>query len=215
MQLELWMDVVCPWCYIGKRRLDAALARFDHRDEVTLTVRSFELDPSAPAVRHGTHAEMLSSKYGGTVEEARARLDQMTELGRGDEIAFDFEIARQGNSFDAHRLIHLAAEQGIADAVTERLLRGYFGEGLAIGDREALLDAAAEAGLDRDAAAGALAVDGFAEAVRADEAQAQAIGIRGVPFLVLDRRYGLSGAQPVDAYLEALQHAWDESRAPA
>jgi len=213
MQLELWMDVVCPWCYVGKRRLDAALARFDARDEVTLTVRSFELDPSAPAVREGSHAEMLAAKYGGTVEEARARLDQMTELGRGDGIAFDFEIARQGNSFDAHRLIHLAAAKGVADAVCERLLRGYFGEGLAIGDRAALLDAVAEAGLDRDEAAAALAGDAYADAVRADEAQAQRYGIRGVPFLVLDGRYGLSGAQPTDAYLQALQQAWDERAA--
>lgn len=215
MQLELWMDVVCPWCFVGKRRLDAALARFEHRDEITLTVRSFELDPSAPAVREGSHAEMLAGKYGGTVEDARARLAQMTEMGRGDGIAFDFEIARQGNSFDAHRLIHLAAEQGLAGQVTERILRGYFGEGLAIGERDALLDAVAEAGLDRAAAAAALAGDAFAEAVRADEAQAQAYGIRGVPFLVLDGRYGLSGAQPADAYLQALEQAWEEHRAAA
>lgn len=215
MQLELWMDVVCPWCFVGKRRLDAALARFEHRDEITLTVRSFELDPSAPAVREGSHAEMLAGKYGGTVEDARARLAQMTEMGRGDGIAFDFEIARQGNSFDAHRLIHLAAEQGLAEQVTERILRGYFGEGLAIGERDALLDAVAEAGLDRAAAAAALAGDAFAEAVRADEAQAQAYGIRGVPFLVLDGRYGLSGAQPADAYLQALEQAWEEHRAAA
>lgn len=214
MQLELWMDVVCPWCFVGKRRLDAALARFDARDEVTLTVRSFELDPSAPAVREGSHAEMLAAKYGGSVEDARARLDQMTELGKADGIAFDFEIARQGNSFDAHRLIHLAAARGVGDAVTERLLRGYFGEGLAIGEREALLDAAAEAGLDRAKAAAALAGDAYAEAVRADEELAQRYGIRGVPFLVLDGRYGLSGAQPADAYLQALQQAWEE-RTPA
>ena len=215
MQLELWMDVVCPWCYIGKRRLDAALDRFEHRDEVTLTVRSFELDPGAPAVREGSHAEMLAAKYGGTVEQARARLAQMTELGAADGIAFDFDVARQGNSFDAHRLIHLAAEQGVAKAVTERLLRGYFGEGLAIGDREALLDAVAEAGLDRDGAAAALAGDAYADAVRADEAQAQAYQIRGVPFLVLDGRYGLSGAQPVEAYEQALHQAWEEHRSAA
>ncbi len=209
------MDVVCPWCYVGKRRLDAALARFDHRDEVELTVRSFELDPSAPAVREGSHAEMLAGKYGGTVAEARARLDQLTELGRADGIAFDFEIARQGNSFDAHRLIHLAAAEGVADAVVERLLRGYFGEGLAIGDREALLDAAAEANLDRAAAAAALADGAYAQEVRADEEQAQRYGIRGVPFLVLDGRYGLSGAQPADAYLQALEQAWEEHRSAA
>jgi len=215
MQLELWIDVVCPWCFIGKRRLDAALAQFDRRDEVELTLRSFELDPDAPATRAGSHAEMLAAKYGGTVEEARARLAQMTELGRADGIAFDFEIARQGNSFDAHRLIHLAAERGIEDAVAERLLRGYFGEGLAIGEREPLLDAAAEAGLARGQAAAALAGDAFAAAVRADEATAQQLGIRGVPFLVLDGRYGLSGAQPVEAFLQALQHAADERPAPA
>lgn len=215
MELELWIDVVCPWCYIGKRRLEAALERFDARDEITLVQRSFELDPDAPREREGTLAEMLASKYGGTVADAEAKQAQLTELGLADGIAFRFELARQGNTFDAHRLIHLAAERGVQEAVAEQLMRGYFGEGLAIGNVDALVEAVAEAGLDRDEARAVLDGDRFAADGREDEQRGAALGIRGVPFLVLDGRYGLSGAQPVDAYLQALEQAWGERQAPA
>lgn len=213
MELELWIDVVCPWCYIGKRRLETALERFDAREQVTLVQRSFELDPEAPRRREGTLAEMLASKYGGTVAEAEARQARLAELGRADGIEFRFELARQGSTFDAHRLLHLAAERGVQPAVSERLMRGYFGEGLAIGEPDELLDAVVEAGLDRDEARALLDGDRFAAEVREDERRGEAIGIRGVPFLVLDNRYGLSGAQPVDAYLQALEHAWGERQA--
>ncbi|ADB51859.1 DsbA family oxidoreductase [Conexibacter woesei] len=215
MELELWLDVVCPWCYLGKRRLDAALERFDARDQITLVHRSFELDPDAPRRREGTLAEMLAAKYGGSVAEAEARQAQLTELGREDGIAFRFERAQPGNTFDAHRLIHLAASIGAQEAVVERLMRGYFGEGLAIGDPAELVAAVADAGLDAATAREALDGDDFAAAVRADEERGAALGIRGVPFLVLDGRYGLSGAQPVDAYLQAVEQAWGERAAVA
>lgn len=213
MQLELWIDVVCPWCYLGKRRLEAALEQFDARDELTVVQRSFELDPSAPRVREGTLAEMLAEKYGSTVDEAEARQGQLVELGRESGIDFRFDVARPGNTFDAHRLIHLAREQGVADAVVERLMLGYFTEGLAIGDPAALAIAVAEAGIPQPEAHELLESDSFAEDVRAEEQHAARLGIRGVPFVVLDGRYGISGAQPVEAYLQALEHAWGERQA--
>lgn len=213
MQLELWIDVVCPWCYLGKRRLEAALEQFDARDELTIVTRSFQLDPSAPPVHEGSLAEMLAAKYGSTVEEAEARQGQIVELGRESGIEFRFDKARPGNTFDAHRLIHLAREQGVATEVIERLMLGYFSEGLAIGDPAELANAVAEAGIPLPEAAELLDSDRFAEEVHAEMAQAGQLGIRGVPFLVLDGRYGLSGAQPADAYLQALEHAWGERQA--
>jgi predicted DsbA family dithiol-disulfide isomerase len=213
MELELWMDLVCPWCYLGKRRLEAALERFDAREELTLVHRSFELDPTAPPMHEGSLAERLASKYGTTVEETEARHAQLIELGRADGIDFRFDIARGGNTFDAHRLTHFAREQGVGDAVVERLMLGYFSEGLAIGDPAELARAVAEIGIPLPEAIELLDSDEFAEEVRGEEQRAAQLGIRGVPFLVLDGRYGLSGAQPVDAYLEALEHAWGERQA--
>lgn len=210
MQLELWLDVVCPWCYLGKRRLEAALARFDAREEVTLVHRSFQLDPGAPRRTEGTLTQMLASKYGMTVEQAQARQAQIAELGGEDGIEFRFELAQQGNTFDAHRLIHLGAADGAGDEIAERLMRGYFSEGLAIGDPDALARIAVEAGLETAAVRELLDGDRFAADVREDQRRGAALGISGVPFLVLDGRYGVSGAQPADAYLQALERAWDE-----
>jgi predicted DsbA family dithiol-disulfide isomerase len=210
MELELWIDVVCPWCYLGKRRVEAALERFDPRGQLTLVQRSFELDPTAPRVREGSLVDQLAAKYGNSVEQAQERLAQLVELGRADGIEFRFERTRAGNTFDAHRLIHLAREQGVSDAVVERLMLGYFSEGLAIGEPAELASAVAEAGIPLPEAHELLDSDRFAEQVRSDEQQAAQLGIRGVPFLVLDGRYGISGAQPVDAYVEALERARDE-----
>src|ERR1700754_1256693 len=147
MELELWIDVVCPWCYLGKRRLEAALEQFDARDEVRLVERSFELDPSAAAIKQGSAAEEVAAKYGLSVAEIEVRHAQMVELGRELGIEFRFDISRGGNTFDAHRLIHLAREQGVGEAVVERLMSGYFSEGMAIGDPAELARAASEAGI--------------------------------------------------------------------
>lgn len=215
MKLELWLDVVCPWCYLGKRRLEEALRSFDHRDELQLTLHSFELDPQAPARHEGTVAEMLARKYGSSIDEVRARQAQLVALGAEVGIDFRFDDAQHGNSFNAHRLIQLAARHGLADAVAERLMRGYFSEGMALGDPEAMIAAVAEVGLDADAARAALAGDDFVSAVRADEQRGAALGIRGVPFLVLDDQYGVSGAQPAEGFLQALQTAWDQRAAAA
>ena len=201
LTVEIWSDVVCPWCYIGKRRFEAAVEQFD--GEVEVTWRSFELDPHAPATREDTATEHLAAKYGMSVEQAEASHAQMTALAAQEGLEYHFERARGGNSFDAHRLTHLAADQGRQDEAIERLMRGYFTEGLPIGDRDALIALAAELGLDGAALEG----DDYSDAVRADEELAQRIGIQGVPFFVLDRRYGVSGAQPAEILVQALEKA--------
>jgi len=213
VKVEIWSDVVCPWCYIGKRRFEAALAAFAHRDEVEVVWRSFELDPTAPAEREGGYAQNLASKYGTTVERAQEMIDSMTATAAAEGLAFAFDVARPGSTFDAHRVLHLAAARGRQDALKERLLRATFTDGEPIGDAETLVRLAAGAGLDADEVRAVLASDRYAAEVRADEAQARAYGISGVPFFVVDGRYGVSGAQPVEALGAVLAQAWAE-RAP-
>ncbi len=210
MKVEIWSDVVCPWCYIGKRRFEQALAGFAHRDEVDVVWRAFELDPSAPSERTGTYAENLAAKYGFSVARAQDMIDTMTATAAQDGLTFDFGAARPGGTFDAHRLLHLAAERGVQDAVKERLLRATFTEGEPIGDADTLVRLVAEAGLDADEARAVLASDRYAPEVRGDEAQARAYGISGVPFFVVDGRYGVSGAQPSEALAQVLAQAWAE-----
>ena len=212
MNIEIWSDVVCPWCYIGKRRLEAALAQFPHRDSVTITWRSFELDPHAPRDFTGTLDERLARKYGVSLEEAAEMNARVSGLAAESGLEYHLDRARPSNTFDAHRLIHLGAARGIQGAVKERLLRAYFTEGQPIGDAETLARLAADAGLDAEEARAVLAGDAYAADVRADEARATEFGIRGVPFVVLDERFGVSGAQPVEVFLDALQTAWTAAR---
>ena len=216
MRVEIWSDVVCPWCYIGKRNFEAALARFEHCDDVEVVWRSFELDPSAPAERTGDYATRLAAKYGVPVAEAQDMIDSMTRAAAGAGLDFRFDRARPGNTFDAHRLLHLAGEQGAAvqHALKERLLAATFTEGWPIGDRETLIRLAVDAGLDRGAVTGVLDSDAYAADVRADERQAAAFGITAVPFFVLDQTFGVPGAQPPDVLLGTLQQAWEKGRSP-
>jgi predicted DsbA family dithiol-disulfide isomerase len=200
LTVEIWSDVVCPWCYIGKRRFEAAVEQFD--GEVEVVWRSFELDQGAPAIREHTATEHLADKYGMSVEQAEASHVKMTELAAQDGLEYHLERARGGNSFDAHRLIHLAAAHGKQGEAQERVMRGYFTEGIPIGDREALIALGDDLGLDARAT---LESDEYADAVREDEMLAQRIGIQGVPFFVLGRRYGVSGAQPADVLVQALE----------
>jgi predicted DsbA family dithiol-disulfide isomerase len=206
--IEIWSDVVCPWCYIGKRRMETALERFEHRGDVTVTWRSFELDPAAERDPEGAPAERLASKYGMSVEEAAARQAQIAALAAEEGLEYHMELTRGGNSFDAHRLIQLGRERGVQDAVKERLMRGYFTEGARIGDPETLVRLAVEAGLPEAEARAVVESDRYADAVREDEELARRIGINGVPFFVLGRRYGVSGAQPADVLVQALDQSW-------
>jgi predicted DsbA family dithiol-disulfide isomerase len=211
LTVEIWSDVVCPWCYIGKRRFEAALEAFEHRDEVTVMWRSFELDPAAPSAVEGTATERLAAKYGMSLERAEGLHREMTERAAAEGLEFRFDLAQSGNTFDAHRLIHLAATYGHQAAAEERLMRAYFTEGAAISDPETLIGLMADVGVDADEARDVLLGDRFAEDVREDEQLAGQLGIQGVPFFVLDRRLGVSGAQPPEALVQALERAWGEA----
>ncbi|MEA2146287.1 MAG: hypothetical protein QOG59_1874 [Solirubrobacteraceae bacterium] len=213
MDVEIWSDIACPWCYVGKRRFEAALAQFEHRDEVQVTWRSFELDPSAPREREGDRAARLAEKYGMTLEQARGAERQLTEVGAGEGLDFRFDIARSGLTFDAHRIVHLAEAHGLQDAMKERLLRAYFTEGELVGDHDTLVRLAADVGVPADAARATLASDRFADAVRADELTAQRLGITAVPTFVVDRALGASGAHPARELLDLLRQGW-KSQAP-
>ncbi len=226
MQVEIWSDIACPWCYVGKRRFETALKAFSHADAVTIIWRSFELDPNAPRQHTEPQPELLARKYRTTVEEAQRMNARMTEAAAAEGLTFSLAGMKTGNTFDAHRLLHLAASEdaknavqpgavaGIREALGERLFAAYLGEGASLGDVETLVALATEAGLSADTVRQTLATDAFADAVRRDEAEAQAIGVTGVPFFVLDRKYGVSGAQSPEVLAAALQQAWDE-RTPA
>jgi predicted DsbA family dithiol-disulfide isomerase len=209
MRIDIWSDVVCPWCYIGKRRLETALADFP--GEVEVHWHAFELDPSAPVTAEGSYEERLAAKYGRSLADAAEMTASMTATAATEGLEFRFDRARPGNTFDAHRLLHLAGERGVQDALKERLLRATFTEGEPIADRKTLVRLAAEVGLDADEARRVLADGTYAAEVRADEAQAAQLRITGVPFFVVDQRYGVSGAQPAEVLRQALDRAWSES----
>jgi predicted DsbA family dithiol-disulfide isomerase len=208
VHVEIWSDIACPWCYVGKRRFDAALAAFDQRDDVRLTWRSFELDPHAPrelAVDGATH---LAEKYGMTREEARASQQHLADVAAGDGLEMRFDLVRGANTFDAHRLVHLAGAHGVQNAMKERLMRAYFTEGELIGDADVLAQLALEVGLPEDDVRDALATDRYAAEVREDERTAMSLGISAVPFFVVDRKLGAAGAHPPEALRELLRRGW-------
>ncbi|HEX8159164.1 MAG TPA: DsbA family oxidoreductase [Solirubrobacteraceae bacterium] len=211
MHIEIWSDIACPWCYVGKRRFEAALAAFEHRDDVQVTWRSFELDPHAPPERAQDAAAHLAEKYGTSRAEALAMQQRMTATAADNGLDFRFDIARGGNTFDAHRLLHLAALHGAQDALKERLMRAYLSEGELISDGSVLERLGTEVGLPADEVRDVLASDRFAVEVREDERTASSLGIRAVPFFVIDRAMGASGAHPPEALTDMLRQGWAAS----
>ncbi len=213
MLVEIWSDVVCPWCYIGKRRFEAALARFEHRDQVELRWRSLELNPSAPTTGDTDLVHHLSVKYQVPPAEARAMMARITAAAAGEGLEYHLEDARPTGSFDAHRLLHLAADRGHQDELKERLLAAYCVEGRHIGDHATLVELAAGAGLDPEEVRSVLDGDAYGAAVRADEAEGHELGLTGVPFFAVDRRVAAAGAHPADDLLELLRTAWAQQAA--
>jgi predicted DsbA family dithiol-disulfide isomerase len=210
MQIEIWSDVVCPWCYIGKRRFEAALAQFAQRDQVAVTWRSFELDPTAPRRITGSLTAMLAQKYGISQEQAEGMQQQVTELAAAEGLTYRLDLAQRGNSFDAHRLIHLAAAHNLQAEAKERLLSAYFCEGRVINDEDTLVALGTELGLPEAEVRAMLANDAYAADVRADQQRGAAFGIRGVPFFVINEKYGISGAQSAEFFRNALEQVWNE-----
>ncbi|MGW1891769.1 DsbA family oxidoreductase [Streptomyces sp. NPDC002004] len=215
MRVEIWSDIACPWCYVGKARFEKALAAFAHRDEVEVVHRSFELDPGRAKADTAPVIPMLMAKYGMSEEQARAGERNLGAQAAAEGLEYRTEGRDHGNTFDMHRLLHFARQEGGQDALIGVLYRANFVEERSVfGDDERLVELAVEAGLDGDAARAVLAdPDRYADAVRADEREAAELGANGVPFFVLDRRYGVSGAQPAEVFTQALQQAWG-SRAP-
>jgi len=213
MQVEIWSDVVCPWCYLGKRYFEQALERFPHRDGVEVIYRSFELDPSAPPGVTTPTVETLAGKYGMGLEQAREAQRQMEQRAAQAGLTFRMEDLRSGNTRDAHRLLQMAGARGRGAELAERLHRAYFTDQASIFDHASLAGFAADVGLDRDEALAVLAGDQYAQAVEADEQVAYSLGVTGVPFFVIDRRYGISGAQPAETITQVLERVWAETEA--
>lgn len=208
MQVEVFSDVVCPWCYIGKRHLEQALAEFPHADDVTVTYRSYQLSPDTPKDATGTLTEMLAAKYGVSESQAQAMNDRVSGVAAEAGLEYHLEAAHPANTVDAHRLLHFASAQGKQAELKERLLAAYFTEGKRIGDAEVLVAEAEAVGLDGAAARAVLASDEYSDEVNADFSLARAFGITGVPFFVIDRKFGLSGAQPAATLRQVLEEAW-------
>jgi predicted DsbA family dithiol-disulfide isomerase len=211
VNIEIFSDVVCPWCAIGKRRFEVALAAFAHRDEVDVVWRAFELDPGAPALSGGDLASHLASKYGMTKEQAVTSQERLAAMAAEEGLEFHFDRARRANTFDAHRLLHYALEVGRQDALKDRLFLAYFRDGESISDRETLVRLADESGIDGTKAKEILESGRYADEVRADEADARALGVTGVPFFVVDRHFGISGAQSPESILQVLEAAWADT----
>jgi predicted DsbA family dithiol-disulfide isomerase len=212
MQIEIWSDVVCPWCYIGKRRLERALGEFEHADEVEVTWRSFQLNPDTLPGTVVPTLDYLTSHYGPQAQEMTARV---AELGHAEGLDLDFSSSLAVNTLEAHRVLHLAADLGFGDAAKERLLRAHFTEGADLSDQDTLTRLLTEAGADESRVRAVLASDEYADAVRADFDEARMLGANGVPFFVIDRTYGVSGAQPAETFLHALRTAYAAEDAAA
>lgn len=212
LRLDVWSDIACPWCYIGKRRLEAALLQFPQRDAVQITWRSFELNPAASRKSDTMgYAERLAQKYGTSLREAEAMIERVSDAARAEGLEFDYRIIRPSNTFDAHRLLHLAKTVGQQDAMKERLFHAYFSEGQCLGDAVTLRKLGEEIGLNPDSIRDTLIGDRFADEVREDESDAQRLGIHAVPCFVFEERFGISGAQPKEVVLRALDQAWQET----
>ena len=211
MKVEIWSDVVCPWCYVGKRNFEAALAAFAHGDDVEIEWKAYELDANAPREREGDYPTRLAAKYGVSKGEAQAMIARIISAGATAGVDMRFDISRPGNTFDAHRVLHLAKKRGVQNALAERLFAATFTEGRPIGDPSTLVGLAADVGLDADEVRDVLDSDQFATDVRAEEVEAGEIGVRGVPFYVFDRRYGVSGAQPPEVFRDVLERTWREA----
>jgi predicted DsbA family dithiol-disulfide isomerase len=211
VHIDIWSDIVCPWCYLGKRRIERALETFDHRAHVTIAHRSFQLDPSRPKGQTANRRQMLMAKYHLTPEQVQVMDEKMEGMAAAEGLAYHLSAdGLTGNTFDAHRLMHLAKARGLQDTMIERLYRAYFGEQRSIFDAASLSALASEAGLDAAEAREVLASDVFGMDVIADLREARMLGVNGVPFFVIDDRYAVSGAQAVDVFRQALRHAWAE-----
>lgn len=213
LSVEIWSDIACPFCFVGKRNFEAALGAFESRAQVRVTWHSFELDPDAPPAYEGDVWDNIARAYGIARDEAVSINMRTQRLFAATEIEARFDLVRPGNMFDGHRLLHLARSRGRQDAMKERLLCAYFSEGELISDHAALARLGEEVGLDAHDVAQMLSTDAFADDVRTDVAAARAIGVTAGPYFVVDRSFTVAGAQRPDVFLSLLKTAWEARRA--
>jgi predicted DsbA family dithiol-disulfide isomerase len=210
MQIEIWSDVVCPFCYIGKRKLEKALEKFPFKDKVEIEWKSFQLNPDQKTNPSISTLEHLSQSKGWSMEQTREITSNVVNMAAAQGLDFDFENAVVANTRNAHRLIHLAKASGKGDAMKERLLRAYFTEGKNVDDFPTLISLGKEAGLEEEKIKVMLESDLFEQDVHQDIYESRQVGVRGVPFFVLDRKFGISGAQPDEVFDQTLEKAWTE-----
>jgi len=210
MKVEIWSDYTCPFCYIGKSKFELALERFTHKEHIETVFRSFELDPGADPHSGQSTYSMLAARYGMSIEKAKQATLNVTEQAAAVGLTFHFEKAIATNTFDAHRAVHFAAEQGKDKELSDRLFKAYFTDGENIGDRDRLAALAAEVGLDPTQVAETLESSTYKESVRGEELKGSTLGIQGVPFYLIDDKYAISGAQSPEVFLDALNKAWSE-----
>jgi predicted DsbA family dithiol-disulfide isomerase len=208
MKIEIWSDVICPWCYIGKRRFEKALEQFGPHENINVIWRSFELDRNAPPHYPGTLEERLASKYGVSLQEAEAMNARVTAAAKEAGLKYSLSNARPGNTFDAHRLLHFAMSKNLGDQAAECIMQAYFSESFPVGDRAALAGLAPKFGIAEAEAMAMLESDDYSDEVRADELRAAEFGVTGVPFFVFDEKSGISGAQPIEVFVGALQQTY-------
>ena len=208
MKIDIWSDIMCPFCYIGKRKLETALQQFEHKADVSINWHSFQLDPGIQYEEGKDLHTYLAERKGQTREWSVMVHKQMTETAKKEGLEYNFDKAIIANSFDAHRLIQLAKTHGLGDAAEEQLFKAYFTDGRNVSDHNTLLQIGIEIGLRAVEVGEMLNSDAFAEDVHKDIMQAQRLGVRGVPFFLLDEQLGISGAQPVEVFTDGLQKAW-------
>jgi len=215
MKIEIWSDIMCPFCYIGKRRFDYALAQFDHKDKVEIEWKSYLLSPELVTDPNKNLHEFLAEHKGISLEEAKSMNDYVTNMAANVGLEYDFDKAIPANSFNAHRLLHFAKEHGLQTETEEALFKAYFTEGKNIDDSATLTAIAASVGLNTEALTEAMGSEAYFQDVVMDVQEAQNIGVRGVPFFVFDRKYAISGAQEADAFIQTLEKAFEEWQQPA
>lgn len=218
ISIDIWSDIACPWCYIGKRNLEAGLAATasdDDAPQVNITFHSFELSPDTPVDFDGDELDFLAGHKGMPREQVAQMLDNVTNVAKNAGLEYRFDLLKHTNTVKAHELLHHAKSEGLQHEMEERLMSAYFTEGKHVGRIDDLVELAVEVGLDADATRDALDNDKHLPAVRQDQAQARAYGIQGVPFFVIDGQYGISGAQPPEAFANVLRDLWSKRGAPA
>ena len=211
MKFEIWSDFGCPFCYIGKKRFEKALEAFPHKDEIEVVYKAYQLNPMAPKEMKESAYESFAKSHGMTVEQAKSRFNMFTENAKSVGLTYRYDIIQMTNTFDAHRLAKWANGFGKEPALTDRLMKAYFTEGKNLSDYETLVDLAKEMGLNGEEALKVLSENKYADQVKAEMNEARQIGVQGVPFFVINRKYGISGAQQEDYFTATLEQIWEEN----